>query len=484
MTLHLLKSYNTLPVFFSCIFFLPACQETTTIKATAPNQPVTAAPAFERKLSTITVPVSFQAASLENKLNQELNGILYKDDNLEGDNLAITVSKTGRLGIRAEQNKIYFTVPLHIIAKGRWQWEPCKICPKIDKSESTEFDVVVKTESLLSFTEDYKVKTVTTGDFDWGATKPTLTIGPLQIGLARFVEPAMQNQMMRLSGMLDQEIQNRLNIRQYVQEAWLKLQQPIQLDKTYNAWLTVTPQDIRISPLQAANGQLNLRIGFNSFIETVTNGKPQVKVNPTLPKLITDNSLTDNVQIGLIGEVPYAHATQLIKEQVTGKTYTFENGKQQITVNNAEISGSGDKLVVMLDVNGQAKTGLFTKKIVGKVFLKAIPYYDAATSSIRVREVDYDLKTKDQLLKTASWLAKGRFIHNLQEQINFPVKTQLEQARHLLQKSLDQSARVNDNVILKGTIRSFTPDNIYLTPTSIKAVVNAQGNLMVQIVKI
>ncbi|PSR55060.1 hypothetical protein AHMF7605_16895 [Adhaeribacter arboris] len=480
----ILNCFTFLSVLLTSTLLITSCQKTTTLQATAPTQSVAAAPAFERKLSTITVPISFQAATLETKLNQELNGILYKDDNLEGDNLAVTVSKIGKLGIRAEQNKIYFTVPLHIFAKGRWKWEPCKICPVIDKSESTEFDVVVKTESLLSFTEDYKVKTVTTGDFDWGATKPTLTVGPLKIGLARFVEPAMQNQMARLSNMLDQEIQKRLNIRQYVQEAWLKLQQPIQLDKTYNAWLTVTPQDIRISPLQATNGELNLRIGFNSFIETVTNGKPQVKVNPNLPKLITDNRLIDNVQIGLIGEVPYLHATKLLQEQVAGKTYNFENGKQQITINNAEISGSGDKLVVMLDVNGKAKTGLFTKKIVGKVFLKAIPYYDAATTSIRIREVDYDLKTKDQLLKTASWLAKGKFIRNIQEQITFPVKTQLEQARTLLQHSLDQSAHVNDAILLKGNIRSFTPDNIYLTPTSIKAVVNAQGNLTVQIVKL
>lgn len=473
-----------LTLLLSALLLFIGCQQTATIKAPAPDQAIAASPVFEQKLSTITVPVSFQVATLENKLNQELNGILYKDDNLEGDNMAVTVSKTGRLGIKAEQNRIYFTVPLHIFAKGRWKWEPCKVCPVIDKSESTEFDVVVKTESLLSFTQDYKVKTATTGDFDWGNTKPTLSIGPLKIGLARFVEPAMQNQMTRLSGMLDQEIQNRLNIRQYVQEAWLKLQQPIQLDKTYNAWLTITPKDIRISPLQAANGQLNLRIGFNSFIQTVTNGKPQVKINPTLPKLITDNQLNDNVQIDLVGEVPYAHATNLLKQQVTGKTFTFENGKQQITINDAHINGSGDKLVVMLDVNGKAKTGLFTKKIVGKVFLKAVPYYDAATTSIRIRQLDYDLQTKDQLLKTASWLAKGKFIQNIEQQINFPVKAQLEQARALLQNSLDQSASVNEAVLIKGTIRSFTPDNIYLTPTSIKAVVNAQGNLTVQIIKL
>ncbi len=479
-----LSKYTWLLILPAFTGLFQSCQQTTTIQASAPEKQTAAAPVLERKLSTITVPVSFQVATLENKLNQELQGILYRDTNLDDDNMAVTVSKNGQLGMRAEGNKIYFTVPLHIFAKGRWQWEPCKICPKIDKSESTEFDVIVKTESMLSFTEDYRVRTATTGDFDWGATKPTLSLGPLKIGLARFVEPALQNQMTRLSGQLDQEIQNRLKIREYIQQAWLQLQQPIQIDKTYNAWLTFTPQDIRISPLQAANGQLNMRIGFNSFIETVTNGKPVVKVNPTLPKLITDNRLTDNVQIGLVGEVPFTHATQLLKEQINGKSYSFEGGKQQITINNAEISGSGDKLVVMLDVNGKAKSGLFTKKIVGKVFLKAIPYYDAATTSIRIRDVDYDLQTKDQLLRTASWLAKGKFIQNIEQQVNFPVKAQLDQARTLLQNSLDQSSLVNQSILLKGNIRSFTPENIYLTPTSIKTVLNAQGNLTVQILKL
>ena len=460
-----------------------SCRQTTTIKALAPAQPV-AAPVFERKLSTITVPVSFRVAALEEKLNQELSGVLYRDDDLAGDNLAVTVSKTGNLSLQAVGTKIYFTVPLHIFAKGRWQWEACKICPKIDKTESTEFDVVVKTESLLSFTEDYRVKTVTTGDFDWGPTKPTLSLGPLKIGLARFVEPAMQNQMTRLSGLLDQEMQQRLNIRQYVQQAWQQLQQPIRLAKAYDAWLTVTPQAIRISPLHAANGDLNLRLGFQAFVQTSLNGKPMVEINPTLPKLITDNNLTDQVQIQMTGEVPYTLATKLAKEQVASKTYRFEAGKQQITVHDAAISGSGNKLVMMLDVTGQAKAGLFTKQLAGKVFLKAIPYYDATTASIRLREVEYDLQTKDQLVKTANWLAKGKFVQHIQQRVAFPVKNQLDEVRTLLQQSLDQSAHLHESISLRGTIQSFTPDAIYLTPTAIKAVVNAQGNLTVQIVKL
>jgi hypothetical protein len=169
---------------------------------------------------------------------------------------------------------------------------------------------------------------------------------------------------------------------------------------------------------------------------------------------------------------------------MVGQQYTFEKGKDQVTVHDLAISGSGDKVVLMLDVTGQTKAGLFTKNIAGKVFLKAQPYYDAATASIRIRELDYDLATKDKILQTASWLAKNKFIENIESQISFPVKSQLESTRKLLQHTLDQSAQVNDQVSLKGSITEIVPEAIFVTPTSLKAVVNAKGNLSARIEKI
>ncbi|WP_026461955.1 DUF4403 family protein [Adhaeribacter aquaticus] len=466
------------------ILMLQGCSKSTHLNTQAPTDGVAAAPTFEPKLSTINVPVSFKINTLQEKLNKEFAGVLYKDDNLQDDNVAVTVIKNGAVAVKAEGNKIAFTVPLHIYAKGRWMWAACKMCPTLQKTEDTEFDLVIKSESQLSFSDDYKVKTVTVGDFEWGNTKPVLTVGPLQIGLARFVEPAMRNQMSTLTAKLDKEIQDRIKIKDYIQEAWVQMQQPIPLDKDLDAWLTVTPKDIKVSPLVARNGELHLNIGFTSYLQTITNGKPKIKINKNLPKLITDNRLSNVVQIGLVSEISYDHATKLLKEQVAGQKFTFEDGKDVITVNDIKLSGSGDKVVLMLDVTGKTKAGMFTKNIAGKVFLKAVPYYDVASTSIRVRDLDYDLDTKDQLLKTASWLAKNRFVESIQNQISFPVKSQLEDAHKMLQKTLDESGRVHESVLLKGRITEIVPDAIYLTPTAIRAVVNAKGNLTAQIDKL
>jgi hypothetical protein len=153
-------------------------------------------------------------------------------------------------------------------------------------------------------------------------------------------------------------------------------------------------------------------------------------------------------------------------------------------VKDAAITPSGEQLVLMLDVDGKTKAGLFTKKLVGKIYLRGTPYYDAASASIKLRDVDYDLETKDMLLNTANWLAKNKFKEMIQSQVNIPVQTQLTDVRNMLQHTLNQSGRMHEAVLLRGAVNDLELENIYLTPTGIKALVNAHGNLTATIDKL
>ena len=465
-------------------FTLTGCSSTEKLNASAPATTAAATPVYTPQLSSISVPISISIAAMEEKLNDEVKGILYKDTNLDDDNVAVTVSKNGRMNIKADKDKVYFSVPLRIYAKGRWKWDPCKLCPAIDKTEDTTFDMVIKTESRIGLTDDYKINTITSGDFEWGNTKPVLELGPLKIGLARFVEPALRSQMATLSKQLDKELQSRLDMKKYVAQAWQMVQEPVKLDDDMNAWLTVVPKEVRIAPLYAQNGTLNTRLGIKSYISVTTDGKPQTQVNKNLPKLIVDSRMTDDIQIGLTTTIPYAHASKMMQAQVGKQTYKFDGGKSELTVNDAAIMPGGEQLILMLDVNGKTKAGLFTKKIVGKVYLRGTPYYDAQTASIKVRDVDYDLDTKDKLLSTASWLAKNKFIDMIQAQVNIPVQSQLDDAKKMLQNTLDKQGRVHESLLLRGNIKHITPDNIYLTQDGIKAVVNAKGTLTATVDKL
>jgi hypothetical protein len=114
-----------------------------------------------------------------------------------------------------------------------------------------------------------------------------------------------------------------MNLKQSMQQAWLQLQNPILLDKNSGTWLAITPTAIRVSPLRAQKGELTLQIGFSSYLQTVSNGKPTTTLNPILPKLITEAQMPSEIQIGVVSEIPYAQATNLLKAQMTGQKYTL-----------------------------------------------------------------------------------------------------------------------------------------------------------------
>ena len=173
-----------------------------------------------------------------------------------------------------------------------------------------------------------------------------------------------------------------------------------------------------------------------------------------------------------------------MNEQIVGKFFEFENGKYQINVKDAEIFGSPDAVVVRLDIDGRAGKGLFSKRIHGNVFLQGLPYYDEESQTIKVKNFGFNIKTKDILLKSASWVTKIGFMQKIQEKVQFPIKEKIEEARKMVQDGLNQNGRINNSVLLKGTIGTLVPQGIYLTPTSMKAVVYGKGNVSVVIDKL
>ncbi|MGZ5243464.1 MAG: DUF4403 family protein [Bacteroidia bacterium] len=476
MNIYMLRN---IALFVLASIFIAGCKQTN-ITSEAPDK-LPATKAFERKLSTINIPVSFPIKQLEAKLNQELSGILYKDDDLKGDNAKITISKNGNIAVNAENNKISFNIPLHIWALGSWEWQACEICPKLAKSESTNFDMNLSFQTQLALTENWQLKTTTTGNYQWGNRKPYLEIGPLKIPLASIVDLALKPQVDKLTARLDKEIQNKINIKQYVQKAWIDMQQPVLLDKNMNAWLAISPQSVSVTPMQTKNNEVSMKIGVKSYIEMFTGIKPQIPVNPALPKLVTDSKLQDDFQVGLIGEISYDQATAMIKKEVQGKIYNFDNNKYALQILDLALSGSGDKILMQADVDGKNAKG---KKVAGRIFLEGTPYYDAATQSVKVRDFDYNLKTKNVLIKSASWLVNKGFLSQLEEKLTFPMKDHISNAQKMVQDGLTKNGRISPNVLLKGNITNLTPEGIYLTPTGIKAVVNAQGKVNVIVDKL
>jgi hypothetical protein len=300
--------------------------------------------------------------------------------------------------------------------------------------------------------------------------------------MSTVIDYALKPQVNNITSHLDQELQNRIDLNGMVQNAWNTMQQPIKVNDDYSTWLLISPQEIRVTPLQCKNNEVAMRLGIKSYIETFSGDKPVVGMNPNLPKLITDANLADNFQMGISGDISYDYATKLAKQQLNGKTFTFSDNKYSFTVNDIAITGNGSKIQVQLDMQGSS--GKSKKAVKGRIFCEGTPYYDASDMSIRIKDFAYSLQTKNVLLKAANWMLSSGLENKIKEQLVFPMKDKLAETQKMLQDQLTKGDRIMDNVLLKGSITNLQPEGIYLTPTTMKAVVNAEGKINLYIDKL
>ena len=116
--------------------------------------------------------------------------------------------------------------------------------------------------------------------------------------------------------------------------------------------------------------------------------------------------------------------------------------------------------------------------------MQGVPYYDPQDMTIKVKNLDYNIKTKNVLIKSAGWLLKAGLENEIKKHLVFSLKDKLEETKQTLQKSISNNVRINENAYFKGTVNSIDPQAIYLTPYSMVATVNAKGSITIVVDKL
>ena len=116
----------------------------------------------------------------------------------------------------------------------------------------------------------------------------------------------------------------------------------------------------------------------------------------------------------------------------------------------------------------------------GTVYLTGKPYYDKDSSSIRIRELDFDLRTKNVLIKSASWIYKHGLAETLQKKLDFPIGPQLQQTRNEIRSYLEQSRKL-ELFTVSGSIQKLDLEGIFITKKSVKVLCVFEGKLNVRL---
>ncbi len=438
----------------------------------------------ELPVSTLQFPIVIPYADVEKRLNKELGIRLYEDNDFENngvDNIKLTVHRTGNIRMNALNDYLQFTVPLNIWVEGRIKsslggiFSPQQ-APQITKAANFKIEVTLSSKAEAQ--SDWSIKTTSQVNFRWTAS-PTLDFGIVKLPIGGLIEKVVAGQLNKLAVQLDAEAKKQLQFRTQVDQYWREIQQPIRIAGPFPAILYIQPESIQLAPLKPGPASLELRTAIQAKILLTTDTLLRKPALIPMPALRLGEPATTGAQLMLTAALSYSQLSELARKNIAGQEFAFENGKHRLTLEDIEISGLGTTLQAKVRIKGSAKAGLFgRKKLDGTYYFTGTPYYEPIKQEIRIKNFDFDVKSKDLLLQTAEWLFKSNFKKQLAEQLRYPLAKDLQQLSITAENALNKP--FSKEILLSGKITKLEPGEIRLDPRQLVIYVETTGTVAIQ----
>ncbi|MGE5106265.1 MAG: DUF4403 family protein [Sphingobacteriales bacterium] len=267
------------------------------------------------------------------------------------------------------------------------------------------------------------------------------------------------------TGMLD--TLSKMNIKNSFQQLWDKLNSGQNLYGL--GYLKMNPEKIRISSLQADGDTLSLSVGLSAR-PIISSIKP-ADTKTIIPN-ISDFKQRSGFNLFLDAQLDYDSLSNIITNRMKGYRMDISLVPQKyIIVESVKLYGDGkDKVIFAVEFSGSNNGIMY---FVGK------PVYDKNTSTLEIKNLDYDLKTKNVFLNTAKWLFDKKIISALNKHSRFELGNYISGLLPKLNLQLNRE-------IYKGVFTSGALENLQVTdllPTTGVFILrcNVKGNLAMRI---
>lgn len=451
--------YRTVfPFSLGILIFLFSCK---TIKTTAPTE------SYEKvvippEVSELVLPVELKVKDLETKVNKEINGLVFEDKDYADDNLLIKVWKYENIKIEVEGPYILYTVPVKVWLKAGYGFNKYGIT--FNETGETDFAIKLKFKTLFALDPFWNFAPKTNAVEHQWIKEPDLKFLGLDIPLTFIADKIVKGQLNKLASLIDDLARKNLDVRKYVLGAWEELHKPIAVSTDPEVWVRIAPRDLFLTPVDGRGGIIRTAIGMKATVETFLGPKPQYQLSG-LPNKREEKNYEGKFNLLINAEVPFDKATELARKRLVGQVYEFNDGKKKIKIENVDLYGSEMRLVVKVDISGSLK---------GTIYLSGLPNLDIANKVISVKSLDFDIDTRNKLLKSADWLSHQLFVKKIQPYFSYSFEKDLIESKKEIQKFLTHN-KVHHDLEINGEIQDVLPKDVYLTEQSLKAVMLFTG---------
>ncbi|SOE24048.1 protein of unknown function [Spirosomataceae bacterium TFI 002] len=422
----------------------------------------------ERTISYLNIPLEINIKEIEKQINGSLGATLYDDNSFDNDDLKLRIDKTGNFAITSTTGENFsFEIPLSIDATKAVSVLGMK------QAASTKFLMKAKFTSSYFLSSDWNFNTNTKVDGFEFITEPKITMAGFNIPIKSLVERVLVNYQPYIARQIDAQVASSVVIKPQILDLWNSLKEPILISEAYKTWLKIEPQDMLISPIRTKGNKLNINIAMKAYVDTYTGEKKLDKSQKSidLPPLKFVSNPPAGFNINISNLLTFYEAQSIAKSYLLGHTFNFANNKYAVKVEGLEMFGTVEnQMVIQLKLSGSVD---------GTVFLKGIPEYDKTTKTIKLANLDFDIKTKNVLLKSAAWLLEGKLEKEIARGMSFSVDDMLTQVQASVEDAL--SKEYIRGVKIETSTLKMVPKEVSISQEGIVSQFAAIGNIKLTI---
>ena len=421
----------------------------------------------ELSLSQINVPVTLKVGDIEIMINDLIDDVLRENVDLtdgSAKDLKIRAEKPENISLSFDSSHINYRVPLKIWIQ--------KIIPITLLEIEVEGAIAISMSTEFKIGPDWKLTTHTyILDHEW-LQKPKIKVGLFDLPIKFILNTILDKSKRLICSTIDKELAKNFDLQNIVKDGWETLQGPILIAEEFNLWLNIKPSTVGMTPLISDGEIIKSTLMVQTYASAVMGPKPKEKDKDPLPVFQLKANIEDEFDLNLKTEVAYIEAQKIARKYIVGEEVKLKFFS--IKIDDLKLLGKEESIVVDAKLSGTFN---------GQIVFEGRPVFDKMKNEIKIKDIDYQLVTKNIFYKFFNWLFKGLVKRILKKKLHFQLSENLE----VLIKKVGEilvDFEVVDNVMLNGELRKFEIENIRTKEKGIELVTFSSGKLSLFVDKI
>jgi hypothetical protein len=349
---------------------------------------------------------------------------------------------------------------------------------------SAEIKGNVTVTARPKFAATWRIEPNLAGSVNLGDT--SMSVAGARINVPAQIKPILDKNVADQIAAAGNRIRNDPTFERNARIQWAKACRSIPLQTggkpAPSLWLELRPtRAVAVQPNVGATA-VTFTLGIEA--ESRITPKPTTPLCPFPEKLSVVPPTQPIVSIGIPIDIPFADVDKIVEAQLVGRSFPEDgSGSVDVTVKHAQVSASGDRLLISLLVGAKEKSSYFSFGGEATVHIWGKPVLDQKSQILRLANVEMGVESEDAvgLLGAAARAVMPHLEKALAEKTTVDLKPFLGDAQKMITGAISDLQKNDDNVRVTTDIAKLALADIAYDSKTLRLIAEVSGTISVTV---